>query len=471
MQLMRSGRNRQISSALGLLTANLLSAVAAHAQERPVDQIAQTVTTTQDDYDPGSDLATGRTRIDSSVLFYQEAGGRVKATEPVTSFTLNGSDGETLNLKLTSDTLTGATPNGAAPWSQDQVFTTPAHAPGTTATVTGASGGSRIVTIPGTGTVARQYTAPANTLPVDSGFRDQRYAVDIGYSSPLGAASRYSLGGSYSDERDYRSFSVNAGLSRDFNHRNTTVSAALDYEYDQSAPIFGTPTPFTEMNADVKGGDRSKSVIGLVAGVTQVMNRYWLTQLNYSVGRSTGYQTDPYKIISVVDGVSGAPIRYLYEGRPDNRLRQSVFWGNKVALGPTFADFSARAYHDDWGITSYTVSLSDRIPFGQRFYLEPGVRYYNQGAADFFHNYLIDGQPLPSFASSDSRLGKFSAITAGLKLGFRITRYSEIYFQYEDYRQSGTTHPAGAPGGLADQNLFGGVNATSAIIGLSFAFR
>ncbi len=182
--------------------------------------------------------------------------------------------------------------------------------------MTGASGGSRIVTIPGTGTVARQYTVPANTLPVDSGFMDQRYAVDIGYSAPMGAVSRYSLGGSYSDERDYRSFSANAGLSRDFNHRNTTVSAALNFEYDQSAPMFGTPTAFTEMNAEIKGGNKTKSVVGLVAGVTQVMNRYWLTQLNYSVGQSTGYQTDPYRIISVVDGDTGAPVRYLYEGRP-----------------------------------------------------------------------------------------------------------------------------------------------------------
>jgi hypothetical protein len=466
-------RRGRISSALGLLTANLLAATAAHAQTAQSTAAPQTVATSHgagDDLDPGSDLGSGRTRVDSAVLFYQEAGGRVKATEPVVSVTLNGTDGETLNLKLTSDTLTGATPNGATPWRQDQTFITPTHAPGTTTTVTGASGGSKIVTIPGTGTVARQYTTAANTLPVDAGFMDQRYAVDLGYSRPWGSQSRVSIGGSFSDERDYRSYSANLGVSRDFNQRNTTVSAAINFEYDQSSPGFGTPTPLTAMSANLKGSDKTKDVIGLVTGLTQVMNRYWLTQLNYSIGSSNGYQTDPYKIISVVSPTSGAPQQYLYESRPGTRLRQSLYFGNKIALGPTYADISARAYHDSWGINSYTIEVSDRIPIGSRLYVEPGVRYYDQSAADFFHSYLLGGQPLPAFASSDSRLGKFNAVTGGLKLGYRFNRMSEFYVQYEDYKQSGASHPSGVISGLANQNLFGGVNATSVIFGLSFAF-
>jgi hypothetical protein len=83
-------------------------------------------------------------------------------------------------------------------------------------------------------------------------------------------------------------------------------------------------------------------VYNLVTGVTQVVNRYWLTQLNYSIGSTDGYQTDPYRIISAVDPVTGGPVEYRYESRPKSRLRQSVFWGNKIALGPTVLDLSAR---------------------------------------------------------------------------------------------------------------------------------
>ena len=462
-----------VRAALGVLTANLLVAT-AHAQSPQTVPVThpESNTTSDADYEIGADLNSGRTRVDSAVLFYQEAGGRVKATEPVISATLNSTDGQVLNLKVTSDTLTGATPNGATPWRQTQTFTTPTtiQTAGTTATRTSASGKSTIVTIPGSALAVRQYTADPNTLPVDAGFQDQRYAVDLGYSRPWGDLTRVSVGGGYSSERDFQSYSGNVGISHDFNERNTTLSLGLGYEFDQSMPAYGAPTPLTVMSGTLKNGDKTKTVVDLVAGLTQTVSRYWLTQFNYSIGQSSGYQTDPYKIISVVNPTTGAPLQYLYEGRPDSRLRQSVYWGNKIALGPTYADFSARAYHDDWGINSITIEASDRIQLGSRFFIEPGARYYSQTAADFFHNYLLSGQALPTFASADSRLGKFDAVTGSLKLGFKLTPSAEVYMAVQDYRQSGTSHPAGAPGALASQNLFGGTNATSVLFGLSFAF-
>ena len=42
-------------------------------------------------------------------------------------------------------------------------------------------------------------------------------------------------------------------------------------------------------------------------GLTEVMTRRWLMQLNYSYDAQSGYQNDPYRIISVVDPISGEP--------------------------------------------------------------------------------------------------------------------------------------------------------------------
>jgi len=449
-----------LRAALGAMTAGLFLATGAGAQTAPAPVNMNDDTTTD----------AGLTRIDSAVLFYQEAGGRVQATEPVISMTLNDSDGDALNVKLTSDTLTGATPNGAAPWTGVQTFTTPTHTQGVQTTTTTASGNSKLVTIPGTDVKAAQYTAAANTLPMDYGFRDQRYAVDIGYSSQVDADTRLSLGGGYSTEHDYRSMTANAGASRDLNGKNTTVSLGLALELDQSRPYFGTPAPLTAMSGLAKGGNRSKTVVDLVAGVTQVMNRYWLAQVDYSLGSGSGYQTDPYRVISLVDPSSGAPQAYLYESRPGSRLRQSLYVGNKIALGPTVADLSLRAYHDSWGIHSLTFDLAERIPLTRWAYVEPHYRYYSQSAATFFHDYLLAGTALPAYASSDSRLGKFTATTAGVKIGVRAGP-GELYARAETYAQKGVGHPPGAPGALAGENLFSGVRATSLVIGYSFAFR
>jgi hypothetical protein len=456
MQL--SKRKGRLTAALGLMTASLFAGAGVHAQ-----QASQNI---NDD----TSTDAGLTRVDSAVLFYQEAGGRVKATEPVASITLNDDSGDVLHVKLTADTLTGATPNGAAPWTHDQTFITPSKTQGQKTTVTSASGNSTLITIPGTDVTARQYTVAANTLPVDSGFQDQRYAIDLGYTGTRDNGDRLSFGGSYSSERDYSSMSANVGYARDFNDKNTTASVALNFEADTSKPYFGTPQPLSQMSGTIKGGNRQKTVVDLVAGVSQVMNRYWLMQVNYSLGDTSGYQTDPYRIISVVDGESGAPVRYLYESRPASRLRQSLYIGNKLALWGTVADVSARLYHDSWGINAETLEVAERIPLTSFLYVEPSYRYYHQTRANFFRDYLIDGQALPENASSDSRLGSFDASTIGLKLGMRVRGNDELYLRAASYQQTGTSHPSYAVGDLKQENLFTGVKATSVILGYSFAF-
>ena len=185
MQLKRRRRGR-IGPALGLLTANLFAAVGAHAQEAP-PSAAPAI---------GEDTASelGVIRVDAAVLFYQEAGGRVRATEPMGAVTVTDKRGDVLSLKLTSDILTGATPNGAAPWKDGQSFEA--------RSTTGASGDIEV---------------EPHALPLDPGFQDKRYAIDASYSYLLDSDTRLSVGGGASTEIDYRSYSVNAGISRDFN--------------------------------------------------------------------------------------------------------------------------------------------------------------------------------------------------------------------------------------------------------------
>ena len=120
-------------------------------------------------------------------------------------------------LSLTADSVTGATPNGAAPSDQTQTFVTPLKADGSTTTVTSASGGSTVIHLPPTpGQIAqaalgRQYTTPANTLPVDRGFFDDRYAGNFSWSQPLGRHHRRSgFGAGYSTEHDFSAITANA---------------------------------------------------------------------------------------------------------------------------------------------------------------------------------------------------------------------------------------------------------------------
>jgi hypothetical protein len=198
------------------------------------------------------------------------------------------------------------------------------------------------------------------------------------------------------------------------------------------------------------------------------MSRVWLAQVNFAYDRSHGYLTDPYKILSVVDG-SGAPTDYRYEVRPESRIRRSVYFGNKVALGPTVLDLSYRFGKDSWQIQSNTAEAKLRLEFAHTAYLEPHVRWYRQTAAEFYHLYLNEGEALPAYMSSDSRLAAFTATTLGLKLGIPYGPHSEINLRIEQYEQKPTERYS-TLGNLQGLDLNPGLKATSVQAGWRFEF-
>ena len=445
-----------IRRALAAAAAGLLAGSHATAQEAPAD--------------------APTTFVDSALLLYHEV-NRVQAIEPELNVSHKIDEDSTLILGITADSLTGATPLGAVPSTLPQTYVRPYKVIplGTPVTVTSASGGSKVVLVPPpsgakTQTLGASTVVAPNTYPLDQGFYDQRIAAHVGWEQALTQNLKLDGGVAYSKEHDYRSESVHVGLSQDFNEHNTTVSAALNYESDLSFPIGGTPTPLTVMNANWKGADTTLHEIDAVVGVTQIMNRRWVATWSYSYSDAHGYQNDPYKIISVVDPISGQPNAQLYENRPELRRKQSIFFDNKVHLATDVISASLRGYQDDWGIKSLTADLRYRWQMTPDYYFEPHLRYYSQNAADFFHYYLVSGEAMPQYASADTRLAKFHAQTYGMKFGMALSGTSELNLRVEYYDQHGNGSPVGAIGQLQQQNLFPDLKAYTALLGYSFAF-
>jgi hypothetical protein len=468
LQLKRRNNVRESLARIstGLLAASLPAVAAA--------QPAYDYSGRNDNFGPGFAYS----QLDAALMVYQEAGGRVSAIEPTMDLSVHAADGRQLDIGAVADAVSGATPNGAVPSDQPQNFVTPIRAQGSTASVTSASGGSTIIQLPPTpGQIAaaalgRQYTVPPNVLPMDKGFHDHRAAFTLGWSQPMGSITDIGLSGGYSRESDYQAITASTHISQNLNANDTTLSLSLNGELDSSFPFGGVPTPLTVMNAQWKSiTSRDKTQLGFVLGWTEVMTRRWLMQLNYAFDRQSGYQNDPYRILSLVDPLTGDPVQSLYESRPRQRQSQSFYWDNKLDLGPAISDLSLRYFKDDWGVSSKTAEFSERINLGSAFYVEPSVRWYSQSAANFFHYYLVSGQTLPAYATSDTRLGAFTAETFGAKLGFILNKRSELYLKAEYYSQAGNGHPAGAIGQLQRQNLFAGTKSTIAFIGYSWDFH
>ena len=396
--------------------------------------------------------------FDTALLYYGEDNDRVQDLSVSVLGTRTYLDDRILTLGLTADALTGASPNGALPQSFVQTFTQPSG--------------------------KDTYDTPANELPIDDTFRDTRVALTASWQQPLGRMYQLSVGASASKEYDYLHLGLNAKISRDFNNRNTTLSGGFAVASDEVDPEGGIPTGLSQMlnvgDLSNRRGSESKELFDVIFGVTQVINRNFVAQLNYSYSDSSGYLSDPFKIVSLVDGITGDAVAnvptpsdgpshiYLYENRPDARAKHSLYTQGKYFMNGKVLDISYRYMSDDWEIDSHTVDMRYRFPIGGRSYIEPHLRYYSQTAADFYTLSLVDGDPLPEYASSDHRLGEFDAITIGAKYGWKTRHGNDMNVRLEFYQQSGSVSRSQLIGNQVNQDNNPDLNAVIFQFGYGF---
>ena len=390
--------------------------------------------------------------LDSAVAYYREQ-GRIQAIEPVVSVSKSYDDGGVIGSNFTFDSLSGSSPNGALPSRTIQTFASPS---------------AKSLAL-----ARHTYTTAPGALPVDPNYHDQRAALGADWTSALTRLMRLTLGAKLSYEDDFLSTSANAAIERDFNEKNTTVSFGINYESDSLHPIGGTPVPLTDYGLFDKTGHKNKDGAGLLLSVTQVMSRNWLTEFNVSLDRFSGYLNDPYKIVSVIDD-SGDIRGYLYENRPDTRTRRSAYLDNHIGWERASAALSLRYMTDSWGVHSQTAQLHLRWWNAERDkYLEPTLRWYRQSAADFYTPWLLTSESAgAAYASADSRLGGFHALTYGLKyamkLDGRFTRErSEFSVRAEYYQQTVGDGPAGI-GALQGLDLYPTLKAVFLEVGFSY---
>lgn len=395
--------------------------------------------------------------MDTALLYYGET-DRVTAVEGVFSAKKDFGDEHIFSGKLVVDSLTGASASGAVAQPNAQTFTRPS----------------------GNG----QYVIQAGDIPLDDTFHDTRVQLEAQWTQPIWDSMRGSTGVHLSKEYDYLSIAVNGSLAKDFNQKNTTISAGLSLAYDTIDPEGGRPVAFSAMvidqgqfaseeayqaafDATRQTDTDDKTTIDLMLGVTQIINRRMLMQFNYGLSMSDGYHTDPFKVLSVVND-QGLTQTLVHEDRPTERTRHSFYWQTKYALDNGVADVSYRYATDDWDINSHTIDSRLRFNLSDNTYIQPHFRYYQQGAAEFYQPFLLEGTTLPTFASADYRLGEMTAYTLGLKYGMKMPSGNEWGFRLEYYQQDPKNSGFEAPSALQQLDLYPSVKAVIAQVSYSF---
>jgi hypothetical protein len=400
----------------------------------------------------GTAAANGDWRIDAASLVYSEQ-GRVSVVEPFARLKRNFSNGQSFAAKIVLDAITGASPNGAMPTDHLQTFTSASGRSGKS----GNSEQRRRTTVIGVG-----------DTPIRK-FQDHRGSLDLEYERPLARTLKAVVGGHLSAETDYVSRGATLTLSWDTADRLTTFTAGAGGNFDLVNPIGGKPEGFEWTDSTARYGNADKRVFDGMFGITRVLSRRWLMQLNYGRAGNFGYLTEPYKVVSVLDG-NGSTTSYRFEKRPDRRTTQDVLLSSAYQLTEDVVHFSYSYYWDNWRIRSHTVDVKYRYELPRGHYLEPHARYYSQTAASFYTYGLAAGAPPPQYATSDYRFGKMMTTTFGLKYGLPISWGGEFNVRAEYMRQSGDHHPSQAVGVQKQYDLFPSINVSILQIGYTLDF-
>ncbi len=368
--------------------------------------------------------------IDTSFLYYSEADDRVSVAKFVAGVGGDVSDKDRVNIQVVLDTMSGSTPSGAVKGS------------GSGATVTGASGGGGVgVSDPNARALAEfDDTRLANSL---TWTRTHKNNWSVDYNAAV------------SVENDYRSFSAAATVNKETAKKDYRFSLGIAGTHDEIFRVGAgsTPVPLTQIAANRFAEEGVRETIDLIAGVTHIINRRTVGQINLAFSTSSGYHSDPYKVFSVVDRETGVPISdpvfsgsSYYEKRPGERQRISLTFKLNHQLYPSdnIIHGSYRFYTDDWGVNSHTFDFNYRFNLEDTNYFEPRIRLYTQTKADFYQNqFFVDdageNDPsvnFPEFISADYRLDDMISITPGIRYGREVGTNGHMRARLEYMYQS-----------------------------------
>ena len=370
-------------------------------------------------------LATPTMRFEGAALIYGEQ-GRTSVFEPNARFTRLFAGGQTVSAALTFDAITGASPTGAMPSGTMQTTTSPS---------------------------GRQVSISQEQVPT-SQFSDARLASDLEASTPIGRVLALTLGGHISREKDYQSLGASAKASLDLWQHTTTLTFGGGSNHDAIFPRAMIHRGLSSGSDTLGGGRGVKNISSGLFGLSQILSRRWMAAATATRTVENGYLTDPYKVVSVLNRTSGATAGTVTEKRPSRRTRSDVLLSSVYHFDADVLYSESRFYGDDWGLRSLVVDFKYRHELKNGTWFEPHVRMYGQSKADFFRYGLPQGDPLPEYATSDSRLGRLASLTLGATYGFRIPQSpGEWSLRGELISQTGNSFPAEAIGAQRNYDL------------------
>jgi len=236
--------------------------------------------------------------------------------------------------------------------------------------------------------------------------------------------------------------SVSAGHSSENDYKANYLKVSAEHEVkDHQYSIFGGMSVSRDnlfphdaaIYNRIESADKQSNVAFAGLGIIINRNLVFSTALSYT--KLSGFLTDPYKKVRIID--STGTVQIINENRPDNR--SELAWTNKLrySMGDDSSlhvDF--RYFKDDWEIASQTLDVAWFKSLNKKWQVIPDVRYYNQARAYFYAPYY-NGVRSDGYYSGDYRLSPYGAISGQLKAVRAIGKF-HFNMSFERYISDGS---------------------------------
>jgi hypothetical protein len=238
-------------------------------------------------------------------------------------------------------------------------------------------------------------------------FEKNRGQVILGIEQGLGGGSAVALNAYRSQEVDYISNSVLTTYTQELFARNTSLTIRGQFNSDQVGEILDD------------GGvlNRPKHVYTGIANLSQLLSPTTVADLAYDYVLVDGFQSDPYRQVSVRD--NDGVVTQTDELHPANRTRQAATGKLSQSIPSIEAALigSYRYYFDTWDVHSHTVEMKLNKYVLKDLVLGIDYRYYVQTGAYFWHEQYAGDQYLQSsLRTADYKLKPFTSNNVGFSL-------------------------------------------------------
>ena len=216
-----------------------------------------------------------------------------------------------------------------------------------------------------------------DTQVSSASYRDNR-AHGIFTATRSWENQRLSFGLGFSSEYDYNSVSGRLRWSRDFNQKNTTLSAGIGF-YSDTIDLY-------DIDGVVQGED-DRETLDLSLALSHNFGPRTVGTVELALNLQSGFLSTPFHEVILAPTEAFPDGQRVAERLPDQRDRTALAFSLQHAFTPKIVQrFSVRFYDDDFGIQAQTFEAEThfRVPLARESWVYPILRFHTQDGSDYF---------------------------------------------------------------------------------------